>query len=47
MGGGSPPTVALRAIVGITRGDLVSCMRGRLGYFEGEMRQARYILKAV
>jgi hypothetical protein len=36
---------ALLAIVGRGSGALVSCIPGRLGYYEGEERAARVILR--
>ena len=40
-----PLVEALAQIVGFGSGTLVSCVSGRLGYFEGEGPNHRYILK--
>ena len=36
---------ALGAVIGMGMGTLVSCIPGRLGYFEGESQGARYLLE--
>jgi hypothetical protein len=40
-----PLKEALGLIIGISTGTLVSCIPGRLGYFEGEDRGERFILE--
>jgi len=40
-----PLVEALQQIVGFGEGTLVSCIPGRLGYFEGESPKDRFILK--
>jgi hypothetical protein len=40
-----PLKEALELIIGMSPGTLVSCIPGRLGYFEGEDRGARFILQ--
>jgi len=35
---------ALKSVVGYGMGTVISCIPGRLGYFEGEFRE-RYILQ--
>ncbi|MGB2718034.1 MAG: hypothetical protein WBC51_27855 [Vicinamibacterales bacterium] len=40
-----PLKEALGLIIGVSPGTLVSCIRGRLAYFEGEDSGARFILE--
>ena len=40
-----PLTSVLREVIGYYPGTIVSCVPGRLAYFEGEARNERYILE--
>lgn len=40
-----PLREALEATVGYGMGTLISCVPGRLGYFEGEGKNARFLLE--
>jgi hypothetical protein len=40
-----PLAAALDAVVGMGMGTLLSCIPGRLGYFEGETPSERYVLE--